>query len=566
MFIRMFSLISLLTTEIICFKHNHNLFVENKLINYTNHLEMEFSKQVTVIVNTSPNSCGGIIDSLFANGGLFMNIIDNGVLKDFQSSLQFVKPKHTFIFLEKLEDIFEIVERLRVYTFWHARSFIHFIICQKIQDNELLPEVLKVIWKENVWNFVLVYVGKKLKVVSYNKFRNDSIQNLTNEIYNERNLFPNKIRNVNGYKFTVGISSDMVLNSYDRGKWFGDDINNLKTFTQYINGTAKIERLVPEFKKKVDFNFVRVLPRSEMIKHSEIMTSFLQDNLICLIPNMKAPDMKPKNLYLHTFSILATLMALKIVVAFITTFKKAFLKHFFEATSYCYNRHLERFSNKPLCRKLLFSCLIIFYVELSIIYQSELISTIFKPHVLNGIKTVDELIKTDMRIYVFDISYGNLAPKLKNISIPVSNTFLLESILRDETNGYIVTESYWSALLITQKSTNLSRRFRVMPEVIATGFSAYMLPKQNPYADEIKKFFRYFKSKMFFMKFDTKKTRKMLHQEINLTRSSDFLFILVSGLTVATVVFFLEIIWFNKNNLLVFIKHCVVNNINTKNV
>src|SRR5699024_8065764 len=85
----------------------------------------------------------------------------------------------TFIFLEKISEVNNSIRTLREFPFWNSRGENHFILYTAVNTTEFLSKLLKLFWKNNILNFVFVFVYKNLEIFTYNPFKTNGIINIT---------------------------------------------------------------------------------------------------------------------------------------------------------------------------------------------------------------------------------------------------------------------------------------------------------------------------------------------------------------------------------------------------
>lgn len=111
-----------------------------------------------------------------ANWWIKFNKCPSFVTQDFSNTSNITsKGQVTFVFLDANESINKTINNLKTLQFCDSRKEIHFIISTKIIKDSFLNSMLNFFWKQHILNFVVVYFEKKLKIVTFNPFKNLTI-------------------------------------------------------------------------------------------------------------------------------------------------------------------------------------------------------------------------------------------------------------------------------------------------------------------------------------------------------------------------------------------------------
>lgn len=531
-----------------------NDFAEEELDKYASAFELESFSGLTVFVDTHSCDCKRITEQLLKKQANSSVIIDNGISKYMDAKQNFLKSELVLVFIETFDKMMESLHNLRYHKFWNNRAFVQFVICTQVTTDKFVEHFLISIWRENVFDFVLVYVYEKLEVMSYNRFGTRRWLNFTGTKYTKANLFPNKWVNVNGFEFNVGIDGDKPLNTFENGVWKGEDIELLKEFIGDINGIVKITRISPEKNfmdgsSIFDFTFVRIFPTSNIIGFLEIINPSDRDSLICLVPNA-GPVPSYKNFFIiydsKTFLVLTSLIIIVAIVATVGKSSVDFSRSFFEALCCLFGGCITKFFVRPPSTKVIFLSFIIFSLINLEIFQSQLTSKLLTNKFKGNIDSIRELAQSDLKVFVDDFHYILLPRCIKNKAIPVTTTYLMDMLNEGHPNSYILLESYLQVLLRSKKGkrSKFWRDFHFMREAIVPGFSVYVFPRNSPYVDEISKHFKRRGTNIFDRRYFRRQRHFIRRGTIDFDNFVRMFLGPLIGYILAAMVLILEIIWY----------------------
>lgn len=200
-----FCVIFLCTAETkLTFQRNGELQA-NEFEKYTNELILKSQISEIVFIDSHLKECTDIAFFFFEMAVDYVKIIDNERSKNDAKILHTSAHEYVFVFIRKVENFQATLASLSLHLFWNNRSPVQFIVCEPLDDWSFSSFMVQAIWREDIFNFVLVFRTDKLYVRSYNLFSPQRFLELTNLPKNHTNLFPNKLRDVNGFKLRIGV-------------------------------------------------------------------------------------------------------------------------------------------------------------------------------------------------------------------------------------------------------------------------------------------------------------------------------------------------------------------------
>lgn len=128
------------------------------------------------------------------------------------------------------------------YTFWASETRVHFIFCTQIDTKDFLYPALSNIWEQKIYNFVFVIVQQKFKVYTFNNFIKKKISVAKPSKMFCKNLFPDKIKNLEGKTIRVAVFEKIPVGYWDeKTKSFkGPDIDIMNYFAEITNCTLEV--------------------------------------------------------------------------------------------------------------------------------------------------------------------------------------------------------------------------------------------------------------------------------------------------------------------------------------
>lgn len=529
------------------------------------YVEMEFKTYAKALIANEPLTyvvfiniycCPKIANLFILSLEDHIKIIDNGRIIG-KESFDTVRPDYIFVFIETIDDFLHSLKNLQDRTFWYNRGFIQFIICKPFKNWSITAYMLETIWKNKIFNFVLVYVADKLEVHSYNMFLPNKHINLTNDEKNDNNLFANKLKNVNGYKFRVGISGLTVVKTELLKILYQKDLKNVESFIKYINGSATIVNLPPTWNKlfapSVDFIFMmRRFPTSYLLQDTEFVSPFHKNSIIALVP--KSSLISPSKYFFKIFQpdTIVAFCVLHVVIGIIAGFHNRFqfIERLFESFCCFCGGSLPRFNGRPTSSKILFTSLMIFGLLAAVMFKTSLTTNLLLKKYHKNINRISELLEINITLFV-DENYRGLLPKrVRNRSVAATSDMIFTMISKGVPQGYISLQSYIMATLELEEKNEqqekISNVFHVMKEDIVPGYTTYIFPKTSPYVDHIKKFFTFhdsLKSQYTLEDMIRKYVDYSSHYErIEWQHWESIFLIVVSGYFIAFIVFLLELV------------------------
>jgi hypothetical protein len=419
----------------------------------------------------------------------------------FNASGYIPKTTGNFIFLESVGDeVKDVVDQVRNYSFWSSRMENHFIICGQVDDKKFLPNLLRVIWERSILNFVVVFVFDRLEVFSYNPFLQDGVTNLSFP-GSTRTLFPDKLRNLHGYQLRVSLFVDFPLTVKYKGQWLGRDYDRLKMVAEMINATFKIIEAQNDtgyfgayddiMENKSDFCFITHFYMPNIFQDVEYTYPHQLNAIVAVVPTRNNTGRNNFAMF-SSFSSTTWILYLVTLVLFsasrkLSNTRESFVVLFINSFDTFLGGSVADFYSKPCVVKLKLMTFILGSIIFRTWFQCALISSFIKPDCPQQIDTIEALRESKMTICT-SLSLAKIIPTEYGLSkqlvvvTPMERQRLLYNL--DTSQAYVITIGFANKYISTLPRTKENLAFGLLEEIIVPGIGTYYFQKHSPFLDK----------------------------------------------------------------------------------
>jgi hypothetical protein len=475
----------------------------------------------------------------------------------FNTTEDISKSAETYIFMEKADDAGDVIAQLQTYQFWSARNQNYFIICTRVKNTKFLTHLLELIWTRQILNFVVVFVFTSVEIFSYNPFTRE-VMNLTMS----GNLFPDKLRNLNGFRLKVSLWADWPLTTKQNDQWVGKDFNVLTVVMSMLNATFEVVEppnragllgVIEDISSgRSDFSFNTCFLFIFESYDIEYSYPHQMDALVVLIPTddnfIKDTSIlsifHPSVWFLFVVVIVANALTSKSVNK-IDSFNKLILYYFGSLLGIPWPRLTSKYFSIKLKLLIFLLCSIIFRTA----FQCFLTGSFLGSHFFQEITTISELSKSDIMIRgsqpLVDLIPEEFGLSGKFIFMRrYERNRLLQKL--DRTAAFLIDRDAAKELLTMWKTGGHILPFYVMEEALLPGIDTYFFHKNSPYMEKIEECLQ--RDREFALSLPKHKQTPRSDSDRNRVvllslEHLKFVFILLgSGLVASCVVFFAELI------------------------
>jgi hypothetical protein len=399
--------------------------------------------------------------------------------------------------------------------------------------------------------------------------RNFSYNPFTRKVMNlsmSGNLFPDKLRNLNGFRLKVSLWADWPLTTKQDDQWVGKDFDALTVVMSMLNGTFEVvdppksggllgviedinsgrsdfsfNTFFLFFFASYDIEFSYPHQMSELVVLIPTDDNFIQNTSILSI-------FQPSVWFLFVVVIVANALTLK-CVSKIDSFNKLILYYFGSLLGIPWPRLNSKYLSIKLKLLIFFLCSIIFRTA----FQCFLTGSFLGSHSFQEITTISELSKSGIMIraaqQAVDLIPEEFVLSGKFIS---TNRYERKRLLQklDRTAAILVSRDVAEELLNMWKTDEKNLPFYVMEEALLPGIDTYIFHKNSPYMEKIEKCLQ--RDREFALSLpkhkktprsDSDRNRVVL---LSVEHLKFVFFLLGSGLVASCVVFFAELIFIRK--------------------
>lgn len=422
------------------------------------------------------------------------------IAKSFNPSYQMPKSQATFIFIEEFKEVEIILQQIQNYTIWSARGETHFVFCKQINSLNFLPNLFSTIWTNHILNFVVVFVQKKLEVFTYNPFKNEIVNLTVTPGY-----FPDKIKNLYGYKLRISFFENLPLIRKNDNKWIGKDYEVLKFITNMLNSTFEIIE-PPEnthyygayndiTNDETDFCFVSHFRGPQTFKNAEFTYPYEANSLAILLPFEKESNNSVILLELIPVVISGFVIILVTIASLLreTNIKQIFLQRFLYIYSCLLGYPFPNLYTKHFSAKFQITTFIFASIVFRTLFQCFLIGNFMISSPNNQINSISELKTSHLKIYISKTLAARLPPDYtynlqEHFIYEEYNKTRREEMIYKKLNtsgGYVMS---WRAARKYEQMLKHEHKkivFYVMKEVLIPSFNVYIFRQNSPYLDKI---------------------------------------------------------------------------------
>ncbi|KAG5893772.1 hypothetical protein JTB14_005439 [Gonioctena quinquepunctata] len=468
-----------------------------QLKNYSSQLKKsDFNFNLCIFYNTITEECDEVSDWFIRNTKKSPVIVNNG--KNISNNNHLPARDCIFVFIKSRNNLSETLMNVESYPHFTNRAKIQYIICSRVDHKKWLPITLKRIWKMGIFNFVMVYVYEGLEVISYNAFNRLKITNLTDENRSSSVLFPNKLRDVKGHTFNVGMYPSYPMNKKSDGRWDGFEVRLLNDTINLMNGKVNIVDLPRkennDFKidhvKNCDFTFIRKF-LSQTEEGFDFISLFQMDDLVGLVPkNHKSSVSSIEHMFALTT--VFTLVMILLIVAFIARAGNAFsISEAILALWYILCGGSVSFPKRmPGSSKILFSSFSVFALLLAVIFQTRFTINLVAWRYKKNINNIKDLHESDLTIAVSSYHEKYIPEMLVEQCVFMDISLVSKSIFNDscKNTAFIMTKRLSLSVKREFHYQQKTFPFREMKSPIVPGLSAIWFPMNSPYIDHLRRF------------------------------------------------------------------------------
>lgn len=529
-----------------CFENNAEVLIVHHNINYSHNILQFYKEQVT----KRP--------TLLMDSTHLYRI----------SGIKYSRTKYIFIFIQKIMDL-RFVVKYDTRNMWAPLKYV-IVLGKSININERkrLKDIIEnTLWSAKIINFLIIFYEYGLNVISYNPFSHE-VMNFSD--LDSCNLYPDKIKNMHKYEIKVSMFPDPPqVESRENNKLAGADVTLLELIAERMNFT--INFVAPEslsefstvtdshievISGKTDFCFVNLFAVSS-VRNAQYTYPNGMNNVVVLMTK-KNKNNKIFNLFrafdeFCWIGLGASILAIALCQYFRTKALNIIRRSFHDSVLYTWTvlhgAPLTARTQNMMPTKFLLIMWLMCAMLVNFAFQCSMTSMFIHPPKAQYIDTLDELSSNNIAINIRPVIKNQLLKTDFFNFVEVNNSFrYLPFRGVNNHTGVAVLENI--AEIFMQQNNQL----RAVKEYLIPSQSAYYFPLNSPYILRINQIMmmnnefgitKYMENiKQFSAKQITVKKKKFIPLEIEQLMQAFLL--LIIGVIISVLVFFSEILYFNK--------------------
>lgn len=474
--------------------------------------------------------------------------IMNEYIKEFRDKSS--KLEYVHIFTEEFEDILKtlntFVQRPQV-AFSLPKYFIY-VTSSKNPAIETLKSTMQLIWNNmRILHYIIVFTQHKDAAFSYNPFKKE-LKVVTQQ---QTRIFPTKVTDLNGYKIKLSI----VLGEPSEGELVdnkcikGNLCNLVNCFLNYLNASYEmpildggIEKLYRSSKQALKNREIDLSVGSHWLLKEYLMYSSFPIQQSAVVGVVRKS--RPKPLFSSIFSFFDPYVWVLIV------FFNIFFTILLNSGVHNFLKNYINGSQKLTTFNIIVLSHHVFEIVFETAFQGAVITALTTPVFEKNIDTVKDLVESGLPVYGED-DWSSLVTgkiELKQMSYIEVGTNLWAM----KTDKVYLTTDYWAELQLLNKTvdgTYYSQFYHIIKEPLGMGKITFLLARNFPFQQTFNDIVIKMHDHGLFLWFGKRKFTfkdERLFQKLSFKNIYGAFVLLVMGLSISTLIFFIEIVWFNK--------------------
>lgn len=469
------------------------------------------------------------------------------------------KMDHVIIFLEELHYIDRIVSTLIHQPFFKfSEPNYHFLVLKPYSNSlEELDMYMRQLWENHqLVDFVIIFMDcfNNVQIISYNPFEAKAL-NYSGREYSSDILFPNKLKDLKGYKIKISIfkkkyEAEFINNSCTKGR----DCQIMNTFLKFFNARADI--VEPEGSIDVAYNNVKkdiISGKSEIAFNNRWLLpeeymhgsySVRQTAIVGIVPRAKRRPLATSLALIFDIHIWLLLILLKMIFILMGNIAKA-----------------SGLNNNKISRKFILLPTYFYSLIFSNLFQGAVITALTSLRYEPDIDSIEDLARSGLRV----CGEQSWSPLLKdNLNVSQMSFVEVNRVLSStKGNQAYMVNKIWALnflTLIAKTGKFYSDYYHVSKEAYGVGTITYYLGNHTPYRQTFRQFIISMSQFGLDLPFPDVGKRHNINRkestfEVLTLRQIKIAFqIWALGLVISTVIFVLEIVCVGKKPKLVFIR------------
>lgn len=510
-------------------------------------LRMSHYRNTIVLVNTQFK---GAVDFLRNNFSSFMFSsempirIMNGHTEEFRDKSS--KLEYVHMFVEKLQDILKTLDTFvqRPQMAFSLPKYFIYVTSSNNPVIKTLKSTMQLIWNNmRILHYVIVFTQHKDAAFSYNPFRKE-LKVVTQQ---QNNMFPTKVTDLNGYKIKLSVvvgepaEGELIDNKCIKGNL----CILVNCFLNYLNASYEmpildggIEKLYRSSKQALKNREIDLSVASHWLLEEYLMYSAFPIQQSAVVGLVRKS--RPKPLFSSIFSFFDIYVWILIVFCniFFTLLLNSGLKNYINGNEKLTTLNIILLSHY------------VFEIVFETAFQGAVITALTTPVFDKNIDTIEDLVESGLSVYGEDDWRSLITEKLELKQMSYIEEGM--NLWAMKTDKVYLTTDYWAELQLLNKTadgTYYSQFYHIIKEPLGMGKITFLLARNYPFQQTFNDIVMKMHDHGLFLWFGKRKFTfkdERLLQKLSFKNIYGAFLLLVMGLSVATIIFFIEFVWFNK--------------------
>lgn len=437
-------------------------------------------------------------------------------------------------FSSDVEDLKETVNSYVGRAFDRYKKYIFVIRQLRFQDEIDVMDVMDTIWRNDIWNFNLIYFNRSVTNFIYNPFLKtmEKTVHITNQIGMFKNL----------HRYRIRVSMVRTKGELRDNKYF----IVLELIEKILNASIvySIDKDTDESYQKVktgrsEFTFIGQF--YGILKDVKYTEPYKPDHIILMAP--KAPLIPQFLKFLMVFSPKIWINFLLTIIVCVILIYSVERNHFNRILLDIYRVFIGqsgyfKFDYYKLSIKMFFVVMTYFGMIITSVYSSSLLGTIISKRFYPEMNTLQDVHNSNLPICI-NSQLSNLVPDIfkQKLIILSGSELYLHIMAGNRSCAYAMMKSYAEQYIRRLRKSQGKDYYHLVKESLVPGFESFYFHQKSPFIYRINDILKTFEQSGLFLfrehDKDFKRVEQAEYMPLNLQHISTAFIILVIGLLVS---------------------------------
>lgn len=512
-------------------------------------LRMSHYRNAIVLVNTQLKGAADFLRNNFSSFMFSSQMpirIMNGHVDEFRDKSS--KLEYVHIFVEEFQDILKTLDTFvqRPQVAYSLPKYFIYVTSSNQPAIKTLKSTMQLIWiNMRILHYVIVFTQHKDAAFSYNPFRKE-LKIVTQK---QTRIFSTKVTDLNGYKIklSVVVGEPVEGEVIDNKCVKGNLCILVNCFLRYLNASYEmpildggIEKLYRSSKQALKNREIDLSVASHWLLEEYLMYSAFPIQQSAVVGLVRKS--RPKPLFSSVFSFF------DIYVWVLIVFSNILFTLLLNSGLYLYLKNYISAGQKLSTFNIILLSHYVFEIVFETAFQGAVITALTTPVFDKNIDTVEDLVESGLPLYGEDDWRSLVTEKLELKQM--SYIDVGRSLWAMKTDKVYLSTDYWAELQLLNKTadgTYYSQFYHIIKEPLGMGKITFLLARNYPFQHTFNDIVMKMHDHGLFLWFGKRRFNfkdERLFQKLSFKNIYGAFLLLVVGLGMATLIFFIELVWF----------------------